>query len=818
MSASLPRQRVTLHYLAGVASLAAAYYVVARFGLTWATVEESVTAIWPPSGLSLAVLLLFGWRLWPGIFVGALFANLDTSATFASAGAIAVGNTCEALAGVALLNWSGFDKRLGRLSDVLRLILLGALGSPLLAATNGAVQLCLAGLAPWSQFSALWLAWWLGDGLSIMILTPLVLAWAQPLAWPRPQQVAEAAATAAALGAVCAIAFGLHGEAPRPALAYAVFPLTLGAAIRLRLRGATAAVLLITAVTMWAAALHPDLFSMNGMAEGLVILQVFTGSVALSSLALAAALAEQDNTLSALQRSQAETSQAQARLSDAIESLRDHFILYDKDDRVVLINEVARNWHPDFAKAAVPGAHITDLARAAARTGLIAGIGYDEDAAIRARMSVHRRSFGKVLERQIAGRWLQIREFPTRDGGLLVLRSDITELKHAMDALEKSEHDALRANALLIDAIESLDDGFLLWDSDDRLVLHNQALRRMLPGEANFLAPGITFTELVERRVRTGQILEAIGREDAFIRERIAAHRNPTGGALEQHFATDIWVNVRERRTREGGLVVILHDITALKRREAELIATRSEAISANRAKSEFLAMMSHELRTPLNVVIGFAEILRDQGGRLPAVKVMDYASDVYEAARHLLNLLNDVLDLSKAEAGKMELQRGPVDLRVVIDRSLRMVKERAVQRRISLTTDLADDLPILDADERKVAQILINLLSNAVKFTPEGGHVRVIARREGTDRVLVQVIDNGIGIAPENIAQALTAFGQVSNLFTRDQAGTGLGLPLAKQLAELHGATLDLESTVGAGTTVSLRFPLPIAASTAVA
>jgi len=817
MSASLQRLPVTLRYLAGVAGFAAAYYVVARFGLTWATVEESVTAIWPPSGLSLAVLLLFGRRLWPGIFLGALFANLDTSATSVSAGAIAVGNTLEALAGAALLGWSGFDNKLDRLSDVLRLIVLGALVSPLIAATNGTVQLCWAGLAPWPQFTAIWSAWWLGDGLSVAILTPLVLAWAQPLAWPSLQRIAEAALIAAALGAVCAIAFGLDGSASRPALAYAVFPIALGAAMRFQLRGATAAVLLITALTIWAAALHPDLFAMSGMAEGLVILQVFTGSVALSSLALAAALTERENALSAQRHSQAEALQAQARLADAIESLRDHFILYDKDDRVVLINEVARNWHPDFATVAVPGAHISDLARAAARTGLLAGID-DVEEAVRARLSVHRKSHGKVLERQIGGRWLQVREFPTRDGGLLVLRTDITELKHAMDALEKSEHDALRAHALLIDAIESLDDGFILWDSDDRLVLYNQALKRMLPAEASFIAPGITFTELVERRVRTGQILEAIGREDAFIRERIAAHRNPTAGALEQHFATDIWVNVRERRTREGGLAVILHDITALKRREGELIATRSEAISANRAKSEFLAMMSHELRTPLNVVIGFAEILRDQGGRLPAAKVMDYASDVYEAARHLLNLLNDVLDLSKAEAGKMELQRGPVDLQVVVDRSVRMVKERAVQRRISLTTDIPDGLPILNADERKVVQILLNLLSNAVKFTPEGGNVHILARRDGTDRVLVQVNDNGIGIAPENIAQALTAFGQVSNLFTRDQAGTGLGLPLAKQLAELHGATLDLESAVGVGTTVSLRFPVSAPASTAVA
>jgi signal transduction histidine kinase len=226
--------------------------------------------------------------------------------------------------------------------------------------------------------------------------------------------------------------------------------------------------------------------------------------------------------------------------------------------------------------------------------------------------------------------------------------------------------------------------------------------------------------------------------------------------------------------------------------------------------------MMSHELRTPLNVVIGFAEILRTHGDHISTEKIVDYAGDVHEAATHLLNLINDVLDLSKAEAGKMELQRSAVDVADVIRRSLRMVQERAVRRRITLTDQIADGLPIIWADERKLMQILINLLSNAVKFTPDGGQVTIAARRADDESLIIEVVDTGIGIAPEHIDIALTAFGQIDSNLTRQQPGTGLGLPLAKRLTELHGATFDLRSQVGLGTTVSLRFPVVRAWATA--
>ncbi|HTY65582.1 MAG TPA: ATP-binding protein, partial [Alphaproteobacteria bacterium] len=269
------------------------------------------------------------------------------------------------------------------------------------------------------------------------------------------------------------------------------------------------------------------------------------------------------------------------------------------------------------------------------------------------------------------------------------------------------------------------------------------------------------------------------------------------------------WYQVTEYPTSNGGVVVMRTDVTALKEVNVRLEEARILADDANRAKSDFLAMMSHELRTPLNAILGFAEIIRDHGAALAPGKASEYASDIHTSGTLLLTLVNDVLDLSKAEAGMMELQLAPVDVSEIVGRSLRMIKERAARQAITISGKTESGLPVLHADDRKLLQILLNLLSNAVKFTPRGGQVTVSAACETKGVLAIKVADTGVGIAAENLAKALSPFGQIDNLLTREHSGTGLGLPLAKRLTELHGGTFDIESQVGVGTTVTLRFPL---------
>jgi len=255
-----------------------------------------------------------------------------------------------------------------------------------------------------------------------------------------------------------------------------------------------------------------------------------------------------------------------------------------------------------------------------------------------------------------------------------------------------------------------------------------------------------------------------------------------------------------QRRLEEQG--------TDLVRLAEDLRVASDEAEAANRAKSEFLAAMSHELRTPLNAIIGFSEIIKDETfGPASGSRYRDYAKDINDSGQHLLDLINDILDLSKIESGVDELYVEPIDVPKIIESVLRLVQQRANQRDIAFELVVPDNLPLLIADERKLKQILANLLTNAVKFTNDGGKVTVKTWCPDSGFVF-QIADTGIGIAPEDIPKALSQFGQVDSDLSRQYEGTGLGLPLTKALVESHGGSLDLQSEVGVGTTITVRFP----------
>jgi signal transduction histidine kinase len=246
------------------------------------------------------------------------------------------------------------------------------------------------------------------------------------------------------------------------------------------------------------------------------------------------------------------------------------------------------------------------------------------------------------------------------------------------------------------------------------------------------------------------------------------------------------------------------------QRLEVELVrnqAAKEAAETSNRVKSEFLANMSHELRTPLNAILGFSEMIGTEvlGPGLPRYR--EYATDIHGAGKHLLSLINDILDLSKAEAGKLELHAEPVELAGLIQECARLMQGRATEQKLRIALDVAA-LPPLFVDRLRVKQILLNLLSNAVKFTPEGGVVSVQAGRDTTGRVIVCVRDTGIGIAPEMIPLTFEPFRQIDSALSRKYEGTGLGLPLVKKLIELHGGEVTLESKSGKGTSVFISFP----------
>jgi PAS domain S-box-containing protein len=256
--------------------------------------------------------------------------------------------------------------------------------------------------------------------------------------------------------------------------------------------------------------------------------------------------------------------------------------------------------------------------------------------------------------------------------------------------------------------------------------------------------------------------------------------------------------------------IVLIDDITQRKQVEQTILAAKEEAEMASRAKSEFLANMSHELRTPLNSIIGFSDLLTDQSLYLPGdTTSTEYATHIFESGEHLLALINDILDISKIEAGTSALQEEDLDIAATVNSCLTMVAERAKNSEIRLIADIEEKtLPMLRADKTRMKQVVLNLLSNAVKFTEAGGRVTIKAWHNWDSGFVLQVIDDGIGMTPGDIPKALARFQQVESDLARKYEGTGLGLPLSKALVEQHGGTLDLQSQAGVGTTVTVRLP----------
>jgi len=291
------------------------------------------------------------------------------------------------------------------------------------------------------------------------------------------------------------------------------------------------------------------------------------------------------------------------------------------------------------------------------------------------------------------------------------------------------------------------------------------------------------------------------------------------GGAAET--ARYAWVEMRCRPVPESegsdrpGVVAVTRDISEHKAQEAALLGARDEAEGSSRAKTQFLASMSHELRTPLNAIIGFSEILkRELFGQLGEVRYRDYARLIHESGEHLLNVVNEILDMSKIEAGKFTIVKEPFDVAVLVTSVCELMRHTAEQKSLMLKVHVTPDIPELTADKRACKQMLLNVISNAIKFTKENGWVQVSAFVDG-DNVVFAVSDNGIGIADQDLPRLGTPFVQASSSYDLSHEGAGLGLSVVKGLARLHGGSLELSSTLGSGTLVRILLPLECSVET---
>lgn len=512
-------------------------------------------------------------------------------------------------------------------------------------------------------------------------------------------------------------------------------------------------------------------------------------------------ITQQIESLRRAEQAEVEADRAHARLTAAIDALQDGFVLFDTEDRLILSNERYRDLHAPIRHLIRPGVGFKDILFAGLACQLFPqAIGREADWL--AENLAKPPPEGHELEVGFSdGRWIRIVERPTPEGGRVGLRIDITHQVESRKRAEIAEAESRDARERLAAAIEALQDGFVLFDAEDRLVLCNERYRATYPQLAGIMQPGVTFEEILREGLELGVVADAIGREDDWLEYRLYQHQH-CEGVIEQHLAQGQVLRIYESRTPEGGYVGLRVDVT-------ELHQARARAEAASQAKSEFLSNMSHEIRTPLNGVLGMADLLAET----PLDPTQrDMLQTIRESGWSLLALLNDILDLARVESGKLTLEARSFDLGALLDRveSLHLANAQAKGVKLSVIHDITGPHTRI-GDETRVAQILHNVLGNAVKFT-DAGEVRLEVETRDPSRLSLRFHDTGVGMTEEQIDRICEAFEQAEAGTTRRFGGTGLGMSIVRRLVDLMDGTLDVRSRLGEGTVITITLGVPAA------
>lgn len=818
-AAARPSQRQPgLTTLSRVVILTAFYFVGGLIGKEASFLSGSIALVWPPAGIALAAMLLFGYRFWPGIALGSvLFSFINGVPLGFFTFGTAVGNTVGALVCTLLLrNLAGFNNAMERTRDVTGYIGLACiLGTTVNAAFN-VVSLIHAGVAEWDDLFPTILQWWVPNALAALVVTPFIVTWATPgdLRW-KPRLIAEAVLCGTGLVAGTLISFHswfVYGIQNYP-LAYLPFPFLVWSSLRFGQRGAATGTLLVSALAIHSLAHDRGPFVTRTEVDSLMLIGSYIGILAVTNMLLAAAAAE---------RRQAEraVSDSERRFRAVVEDQTDLICRFGPDGRLTFVNGAYCRFHGQSREellgssflrnfpendGSVPASYFASLPKEQPVTSFDHRVVTPD---------------GVDLWQQYTVRRLFAGNGETQEFQAVI--QDITDRKQSEQAVRASESKYRSLVANIPDVV---------WTVNANL-------------ELSYLSDN------VEKVLgyRAGELLQAGGR---LWWERI--HPNDAANveqACLRLFAGTQPLDVEFRIRRKDGRWVWLHsrapapdatqgvlcaeglfsDITQRKQSEEALQRAKEVAEAANRAKSQFLANMSHELRTPLNAIIGFSEILTDRTFGELNPRQLKYTNNIQTSGRHLLQLINDILDLSKVEAGRLELSRVAFAVEKALRDVMEIVKGLASRKRIALHCDVSPDLPVLFADEPKFKQIMYNLLSNAIKFTTDGGSVAVLATRHDespgpaggsgtTGKALkVEVRDTGIGIQPQDFDRIFIEFEQVDSSYGRQQQGTGLGLALTKRLIELHGGRIWVrsEGIEGKGSTFTFLIPNAFSSSTA--
>ena len=827
--------------------IAVAYFLSARAGLALATYPAQVTAIWPPAGVALAAMIIFGSWVWPAIAAGAFAANAVANESIPTALLICIGNTLEAVIGAWLLRRiCDFRPALSRVRDVVALMVFAAPLSAIVAASIGVTSLLLGGNITSADTASTWRLWWLGDGMGMVVLAPVLLTWCSEKEGRRKSTTAEIAALFLALTTITLFEFRVPFEFADE-LKFLIFPFMIWSAYRFGQRLTSLAVVLVSVVAILGLLHHFGAMNASVQNERLLILQGFVGVLALTCLTLGSLVNERHAALAALEASQHELEdrvrqktaaleeeigarkkaeqdlqtannqleervqtrtdelgrvssdfrRSEQRMQAIIDNSNAIIFVKDREGRYLLVN---REWETanKLERSAVIGRTAREIYPADVADRLIAndtlvmqskeGIQFEESVPD---------SAGRIVS-YIANK------FPLLDAAgdcyaISGISTDITQRKRDEQAVLDSE---ARKTAMLESALDCI----ITMDARGVVVEWNPAAERTF-GYTKAEAIGREMAELIIPSAYRGGHRRGLANYLKTGEEKILNKRLELTAVRKD--GSEFPVEVAITRVPLGGGPIFtgyLRDITERKDiRERELRA-REQAEAANRTKDEFLAVVSHELRTPLTPILGWTRIMRtyphDDKQTARALEVIE------RNVRAQGKLVEDLLDISRIVTGKLRLEMNPMELKSVILAAVETVRASFEAKHITLDLALGTASGPMVGDHDRIQQVVWNLLSNAIKFTPNDGRIR-IELRDSEDQVELAIVDNGLGIPADYLPQMFNRFSQADSKTTRKFGGLGLGLAIVRHIVEMHGGAVTASSAgPGKGATFNVVFP----------
>jgi PAS domain S-box-containing protein len=766
-----------------ILGVALVYFVSAKLGLKLAFVNASATAVWPPTGIGIAALILFDFELWPAIFLGAFFANLTTAGTVITSILIAVGNTLESVAGAYLANKFILGKQsFSTPKNIFRFVLLCGMVATIISPTIGVVSLSFAGFSSWHDFSPVWLTWWLGDMSGALVIAPFLILWfiGGRLKLEKTK-IFEALTLIACLGALLWIIFS--GIFP---FAFLVVPVLVWASFRFGRRGASLLILVL--------AFTATIGTLNGVGpfvqadtnQSLIFLQFFIIVSMLVALVLASEVEQKE-------LAEIHVSANERRFRALIEKSWDAVSLVDEKVRILYSSPSTKQLmgYEQEELIGQNGLSMVDASDKPKLQNLLANLLTNPAKPGMFQVRARRKDGELFWIEGIASNLLSDPDVRA----IVVNYRDITERKKAEQYLRDLVKQLAAEKATDEALLESIGDGIVATNSEGRIILVNPAFENMLGWTRHetlgkfpkdiILMQDQNAHEIPEAR-RPLSLALATGRKITATHYLIRKDQSRFPALV-----TATPVRLDKKIT---GAIKIFHDV--------------SKDIEIDKAKTEFVSMASHQLRTPLTVVKWYVGTLLKEGtNKISREKLKSYLRQIAYTNKDMIDLVNAILNVSRIDLGNLAIEPVPLQLPELLDKTIDEFRVRLRENKLKIEKQYTS-LPVMMLDPKLLKVVLENLLTNAIKYTPAGGKVRLAAVQKN-NQIVISVSDTGIGI-PENVRERIfEKMFRADNAIARDPGGTGLGLYIVKAVLEKVGGRIDVTSKLGQGTTFNVFLPL---------